>query len=370
MGYEGILQRCAAHARHVKAAIGPLRDFTSSLPFPAEVFLLADAAARQQVTVVAKATYAIVRERLEPAEDPAPIRLFPEPWDDGPTSSLRHESDAVPWKPAADVLLLGTVEPRRGRATERDVALRVGAVTRLARVFGDRRWSASRGAVVLGPPEEFERMPLVPERAYGGSHAGPDGGAPVVFAPNPIGRGFLPIGAAPADVDGALAPNVEDPACLVASPDDRPTPALFGVLSPHFAPRLEHLGTFDEAWAERRSPHLPVDFDPRFWNVAPPALRLASLEGGQRVEVEGVRPDGALRFALPRLAVTARVRLAGDAPVELALRADTLVVDADARRVEIVLRASLDVHGRTLDLAGLEVGFAGSSAATEGHGLA
>ena len=33
---------------------------------------------------------------------------------------------------------------------------------------------------------------------------------------------------------------------------------------------------------KRRAPHLPVDFDPRFWNVAPPALRIA--RGGGSIE--------------------------------------------------------------------------------------
>lgn len=372
MGYDGFLQRTTRHAKRAAVALGPARDFTNGTPFTAELFLLADADARQQVTVVAKATYAVGRGgRLELAEDQAPVRLFAEPWDDEPGSSLRYETDAVPFKPAADVVLLGTVEPRRGRATEHDVTVRVGPLVRRARVFGDRRWTRGRSGLAIGPTEPFERMPLVHERAYGGSAPAKDGEAALAFAANPIGRGFVPPGAEE-DAEGVALPNVEDPACLVATPGDRPTPAAFGFLAAHWSPRLEHLGTFDDAWREQRAPHLPLDFDPRFWNAAPPALRVADgLRGGERVEIEGVTPDGALRFELPAIALVASVRLAPDQATTAAMRADTLVIDADRRRVEIVLRASFDAHERLLDLAAVDVSVAapaGASAGAHGRG--
>lgn len=370
MGYEGFLQRATARAKRGAVALGPVLDFTNGTPFTAEVLLLSDAAARSQVTLIAKATYAIGRGgRLALAEEQAPVRLFPEPWDDAPGASLRHESDAVPFKPAADVLLLGTVVPRRGRTTEVDVALHVGSLVRRARVFGDRRWEQGRSGLAIGPAEPFERMPLVHERAYGGTAPAPGGGEPVAFAANPVGRGFVPPGAEE-DADGALLPNLEDPGALVTTPADRPAPAAFGVVSPGWSPRVEHLGTFDEAWRERRAPHLPLDFDPRFWNVAPPALRLAGgLRAGDHVEVEGVSPDGALRFELPAVALVATVRLAPDEPRTVAMRADTLVVDADRRLVEIVLRASFDAHERLLDLAAVDVSIAAAPGAPEeAHG--
>ena len=99
-----------------------------------------------------------------------------EPWDDDGPSSYRYASDFAPFKPKADVTLIGTchVAGPRGQATGR-VALRLGPIKKTLLVFGNRRFVSGRDEITQ--PAEFRSLPLRYESAYGG-----DG-----FAANPLG---------------------------------------------------------------------------------------------------------------------------------------------------------------------------------------
>ena len=47
-------------------------------------------------------------------------------------------------------------------------------------------------------------------------------------------------------------------------------------------------------------PLLPLDFDPRYFQVVPPHQQLPSrLSGGEEVRIAGMRPEGALQFEVP-----------------------------------------------------------------------
>src|SRR5690606_31440841 len=132
--------------------------------------------------------------------------------------------------------------------------------------FGDRVWIRVAGGLVLTPPIAFERMPVSYERAFGGwdvSHADPGRHA---FEPrNPAGRGLCVRWGRRERI---LAPNLESIRDPIRSPYDRPAPVAFGFVSPHWQPRANLAGTFDDAWRRQRFPLLPVDFDPRFHNAA------------------------------------------------------------------------------------------------------
>jgi hypothetical protein len=55
--------------------------------------------------------------------------------------------------------------PQAREVTQVDCGFRVGAVQKVVRVFGDRTWASHSRPT---PPQAFEKMPLVWERAYGG----------------------------------------------------------------------------------------------------------------------------------------------------------------------------------------------------------
>jgi hypothetical protein len=321
------------------------QGFTNLTPFAAEPFLLADEQGAALLTLVAKGTYDLLpRGGLGLVAEQPPVHKVPVHHGEPGVSSLRYEHEAAFGKVRADVVLLGHAQPERGRATELDVGLRVGALRKQVRVFGDRFWR--RGARPgISDPASFERLPLVYERAFGGADD----------PRNPVGIGFLaaaaPSESAPPPVaDDARLPNLEDPAHLLRDPHDHPAPAGFGFVAPEWAPRRQLAGTFDDAWKATRFPRLPADFDRRHLNAAPADQQVRALRGGDPVEIVNASHRGPLHFELPRLALTASLLLRGGEPRAVPMPLDTLIVDTDAHRVHLVFRASFGIHRKLHDL--------------------
>jgi len=143
--------------------------------------------------------------------------------------------------------------------------LQVGPVSKTLRVFGRRFWQVTGRKFRLSAPEQFDRVPLTYELAFGGVDTkaqARDARGPVSEPRNPIGTGFA---VNERDLAGTLACAVEHPTSLISSPKDRPQPAGFGPIARHWSPRVELAGTYDQAWDESRRPLLPVDFQDRFY---------------------------------------------------------------------------------------------------------
>lgn len=239
------------------------------------------------------------------ADEQQPITASDEFFKGDITGSVRLESDVVPFKPRADIVLVGRAYAPGGKPVPAlDVALRVGRVQQDARVFGDRRWVFPTRLVmvpVMSEPEPFTEMPLVYERAFGGfDHKGR-----AWSAQNHIGRGF--IGAKTREsVDGKPLPNLEDPRRPIRSWDDQPAPVGFGFYGRSWQPRAALTGhaiqNLDPEFG------LPADYDFGFNNGAHPALQVPGyLVGNEEVELRHLTPDGYRRFRLagvqPRLSL-------------------------------------------------------------------
>lgn len=282
-------------------------------------------------------------------------------WGDPAATSLRAAADLTLTKPATDIMLLGRAVAPAGPVQVMDVSLRVGPIQHRLRVFGDRQWIRQGDGWAIGAPQPFERMPLRWELAFGGSAGAPEGGVPEVDARNPVGRGL--IGADESDIAGRPLPNIENPAQLVTQPADRPAPAGFAPIPPLWQPRRSRAGTYDEAWQASRAPYLPVDFDPHFFNAAPPELIAPGhLQGGEDVEVVGCTAGAPLRFALPRLAIEFVWDFDGRRiPAQPHL--DTVLIEPDQGRLQMVWRAELVVDKKLTRLRQVEVRAAGLQAA-------
>jgi hypothetical protein len=279
-----------------------------------------------------------------------------EHYGDPAASSIRYAAEASLAKPSTDVLLLGHAYARHDSPAMVDVGLRVGPVVRVVRVFGDRQWR--RGLLGLTPssPEPFEKIPLQYELAFGGTDADPKNPAKVDYEPrNPVGRGLVPKGSNGASA-GLLLPNLEDPEHLVRGAGDRPAPAGFGPICGHWEPRKGYAGTYDEQWTQSRAPYLPVDFDPRFLQCAPPGLVApAYLKGGEPVVIDGVTRDGStITFDLPICAIQLVFDLDGS-KISAAPNLDTVLIEPDSDRVTLIWRASQTVDKKLLRLRELVV---------------
>lgn len=323
----------------------------------ATVIVSADPDGVDTLYAVVKGTFAL-GPRTDGGEPPlapeqAPIAFAATHYAGPATSSVRMPSDVSLVKPATDVLLTGRAyAPGDRPTTGMDVSLAAGPVRRTVRVVGDRVWARRDGTKVVSEPAPFVRMPLVWERAFGGADV--CGGTPREEPRNPVGRGYWePGGTRPRE--GLLLPNLEDPAHPVASTALGPAPACFAPVAEHWMPRRAYAGTYDDAWQRRRAPYLPSDFDPRFFQLAPPELVAPGyLIGGEPVEAIGVTPSGALRFTVPRLAVEVTYVVDG-APVARVANLDTLHVQPDNRRVLLTWRAALACDKRVLRVEEIRV---------------
>lgn len=277
-------------------------DIRNDTPFESGLAIGMGADRAPCLAVVVKGTFVIpkaVDGPVEPADEQLPV-LSAEAYHDGDvTGSLLYEADAVPFKPRADIALVGTVYAPGGRpASQVDVMLEVGRVRKALRVFGDRQWLFPSKTVmvpVASKPVPFVEMPLVYERAFGGI----DRKAGRWFDKNFIGTGFLGK-KVKASVDGRPLPNIEDPAHLITSWNDEPDPAGYGFYSPTCQPRARYGGT--EEGLEQPHPlfGLAADFSHDFYNGAHPDLQVPGyLRGDEQVDLINLTRDGRRRFRLP-----------------------------------------------------------------------
>lgn len=251
--------------------------------------------------------------------------------DEPGTSSIRRPSQLFDRKPGTDVILLGSAQPPlRGHATFVDVSLRFGPVQKIVRAHGLRVWTMGTfGGLAPGPARPLrEPVPLIYELAWGGMDLS-DPASPVGEPRNYVGRG---VARNPKTLVDKPAAQLEDP----RSPD---APAAFGAIHRHWQPRASFAGTHDEAWMETKMPLPPDDFDPRFHVCVPPDQWSPSpLRGDEPCEIHGATPEGAWRFQLPRIAPGFSSTIEGRVQ-DHRTYLDTVLIDADALRVELTWRA-------------------------------
>ncbi|MEO0558953.1 MAG: DUF2169 domain-containing protein [Bacteroidota bacterium] len=307
-------------------------EILNSSPFQAAPAAVADLDGADYLVLLLKATYTLDGQGgMAPSETQRPVELADTFVGDPGTSSLTYASDLSMGKASTDVILVGSAYPSRAGDRESEVGIQVGSARATLRVFGDREWQSALGVTRMSRPAPFECIPLQYERAAGGTDTTPSAERDHAFEPrNPVGVGFR-ASRSRRVVDASRLPNFERPDELIRTPDDRPAPAPVGFVAPGWTPRADYAGTYDDAWANTRSPLLPSDFDPKFFDVAPPGLSVPGrLNGNEHGAAMGVSPYGLLRFTLPGLQPSAEAagRSLGRCPVELAL--DRVVVDGDA----------------------------------------
>lgn len=297
--------------------------------------------------VAVKAAFTLRGHTLSLAEQQCPLVIADEYWGQPGQSSLKYPSEAHLLKPGTDVLLVGAAHAPRGRPAEScRVSVRVGPVTQVLHVFGERTWKGGLFSSGISTPEPFTRLPLVWERAFGGTHALEDGRV-LGEGRNPVGQSFRGERSG-SEMVGRSLPNLEDPRHLIRSISDAPAPVGVGAIAPAWQPRREFAGTYDEHWQARRAPYLPRDFRPEFFHVAPSALRVREgLKGGEPVELSNVSPEGTQRFALPRceLAVAVRIDRRVEHPV---LRLETVLLEPEEGRVCLTWRGAVGCDKQAL----------------------
>ncbi len=308
-----------------------------------------DARGAEQMVFAAKASFALKSQSsLEPAAEPVPLSPAEIFYGEPGASSLRAEAELGPKKLATDCILRGHAHAAKGGDTKSYVRFSVGTVSRTAVVFGRRRW-LGKSSPVASEPEKFDRLALRWEHAFGGGDETPEDPEKRAWQrDNPVGVGLI-AEQSRRDLEREELPRIEDPSSLVTSPWSRPSPVGFGFIARHWAPRAAFAGTYDAVWQRERMPLLPADFDPRHHQAAPPALVAPRLRGGERLSAEGVSPAGPIQLLLPRAFVSVLVT-SRDGEQRVDLELDTVLLDADAMVLTLLLKGELAVHGALDDV--------------------
>ena len=320
-------------------------QLTNQTGFAGTFFVVPNPDGIDAAYVVIKGTFALTEAGLRLAEEQIPPVLAPEYYGDPAITSIRSPSDVSLMTPGTDIVVHGHAHALGGRPTwQSDVSVTIAGLRRSIRVFGDRVWGAGGTIEWVAP---FVRMPLVWERAYGGTDITDSG--PVAEPRNPAGVGYRGKGSV-RPVVGTALPNIEDPTALISGPGDSPAPAGFASIAPHWQPRVSFAGTYDEAWQQSRAPYLPADFDPRFFQIAAPGMAFTGyLHGGEPIEVRGMTPNGVLSFHLPSTRVEATFVIDG-VPTRQPAVLDSVLIDTEASSVSLVWRATQTCDKKVLRL--------------------
>jgi hypothetical protein len=303
-----------------------------------------------------KATFVIgvttERTSVTFAETQVPVTLEPEYHGEPGLSSLKRHTDLSLEKPGTDIVVMGHAWAPNGRAVQvMDIGVRVGPVTKVARVFGDRVWTYAGVGFQATAPEPFEVMPIVWERAYGGIDVMKE--RKTQESRNPVGTGFrVSEGGLP--VEGVRLPNIEDPRELISAWNQQPAPMGFAPIDASWEPRRSYAGTYDEQWERQRAPYLPADFDPRFLQIAPPDMIAPRLDGGEWVDLRGLTREGVMQFQLPRMQPRV-VYVVDGSSIERPAVLDTVIIEPDAARLQLVWRAALKCDKKVLRVSEVEV---------------
>lgn len=322
-------------------------ELVNETPYMAERVALQSRDGRDALVVMVKGTFRATKGgQLAPDDQQMPIQMADAYYGAFSESSIKYESDIVPFKKNTDLVMLGEAYAPGGRATQVDVSLSVGSLRHTVRVFGDRFWQKGLMGPRISPPQPFEKIPLRYENAFGGrdlSHE--DASKHEQEARNPVGRGFRARHSKRSLYETRL-PNLEDPAALIQNAEDRPDPTGFGVIGRYWQPRATFAGTADDTWMKTRCPLVPEDFDARYYNGAHPKLTYDGfLQGHETVTVLNASTEGRFLLTLPGRTPRAHLVTTRE-KTPLALELDTLIIAPDEARAVILWRGMADVHNR------------------------
>ncbi|ECD9612226.1 DUF2169 domain-containing protein [Salmonella enterica subsp. salamae] len=280
-------------------------------------------------TVAIKATWDILPDgstRLSTTQLPVNAGVVTHP--DG--EALLYDTDLGPAKLATDIILNGHAWAPDGKQVPSvAVGLKVGNVSRIARVYGNRVWDGK----CYQEPVPFEKIPLQYNR---------------------MGRGkYFPTLKSDYNPEGILVENTPEEG-LSTLPNiefyDNETMPGFGALPRHWPERLQFSGTYDERWQQEQAPLLPDDLDERYWQCTPPPLYAGGqLKGGEVICLGNLTPpgyskNGLLVFLLPRIVPAFRTQFYDGSVRRHRANLHTVIIESDIPRLSLVWHTALPCH--------------------------
>ena len=380
-------------------------EYRNLTPFPSLAFEGADQYEQEFHVAVLRMTMDICTDNsLSFTEQQTPLCFADEYYGEMNKSSVKQESDLAPYKPACDIMVIGSAHAPGGKPVPRfEAGIRIsGSVTldKKLTITGPRFWEKSATGWISTAPEPIASLLLQYEYAYGGEcrinqndpaatrveekhqltneqrDEHPDGPeqAPIahtVYEKNPVGKGFTeqwyldatkPATVQAVDSVGmleeasgllgitqppeAVLQVYKIPAPQIESPDD---PILeFGK---QYTP--QGFGVITKAWLPRRElfgtidkkfidseAWLPEDYDYAYWNGAHPDMQIPFPKGNETIELLNIGGDR-LKFNLPGHKLFALVRMEDGRMFPVDYKLDTLTINTDEKKLSLVYRLTL-----------------------------
>lgn len=283
-------------------------ELLNRTPLQAQLLPWEDHAGQAQLSVILKATFSLGSDgKIGLADEQQPLLTSDELYEDDPGNIIRLESDLVPFKPRADVILVGWARAPQGQnVTRLQASLKVGALQHHIDVIGDRFWIRGREeeTLTISEPIPFQTMELQISRSFGGMEV--ESGE--FYAANPQGSGFIGDPEA-RSAHGKRLPNLEDPRQRISSYEQRPKPVGLGYFCRGCEPRLTY-GMILNGVAEQTG-H-PPQSGYQFYNGAFPDLQVQGyLSGDEPVELINLAPPERSKFTLAGLSPEISVQRTG-----------------------------------------------------------
>ncbi len=322
----------------------------NNTPFAANTALFPNEEGIDTLYLIVRATFNIGNQWTLADEQTPPVEIDAY-WGEPGKSSIQYASDYHTGKSNSDIIMIGhAFAPDEKEVQQMDVSLMVGQVHKMIRVFGDRHWQNGH----ISPPQPFRSMSMTYEKAYGGTQT-EDEQITATEERNPVGCGFSGQRKTKA-MNGMPLPNLEDPHNLINNPAQRPAPACFAASAPHWSPRSDFAGTYDETWKTRQIPYIPTDFDRRFFNMAHADLIYPGfLEGGEPVAITHMHlRHSRLEFTVPEVKLCADVTIAGNL-LKPEFNLETLMIEPNRLKLSMVWRASVLCNKTALKISDVTI---------------
>jgi len=280
---------------------------------------------RRLFTAIVKVTCAIEHDGHMSVIAPSPIASEERHYRKNPVASLTRGSDLALLVPRPEVVVVGSAFAAPGQmlsrttvrlAVQRDTTM---LINKRLEIIGDRR---ARPGQEPPAPQAFQQLPILYERALGG----------IASRENPVGVGMG------VDADGLLTlPNVALPAQAGVSP------AGFGPIPSAWPSRQKKRGSMSWTAANTTADvEVPADFDDAYYQTAPSDQQTQEIRGGDLIAIVNMHPDiPMLRTYLPKGRGVAMAQTSRGERIPLSLRIDTVHIEPDAMRAEIVFRAAV-----------------------------
>lgn len=328
-------------------------ELINQTPFATHLHPHRDANDRPCVSLIVKASFNLHTARLAAAEDQAPILEAPVmrvlgdlDLDEAQRRALGDrvgqrivwiDHDITPPKPVYDIVLAAYATAPAGHAAPSiDAGLQIDKHFYTLRAFAPRLWTpGSLGWSNTPLSPVVRRVPIsvaVSDSPWGCAHD--------AKASTPQARPWIEA--------------IDEPSQIDRYPRTAVSWGPWPESSPH---RLAHAGTYNEAWQKQRSPLLPKDFSPRFYNVAHPQLQWpAPPVHDAALNLVNLSTQSVIKSRIPHMDFAVQpLQRNGQQPPAVALRADTLIIEPEHHRFSQVWRASIplnegDLRVRTLRL--------------------